>query len=193
MDRLSEFELNASLQDALVAGGQAQLLRVSAQLLPAPAGGAAGAPPSAAGVQPRVQQLGRLRLRVEPGWPLSLVVGEGMLAQYNAVLVLLLQVRGSRSRAEPWGWGCAAGHGTCAHACACRQRPGIVDLAHIRTHAASKPRPCPAAALGQAVAAGGAVPRLEAGAARGPGRPRARRPAAPGGVAAGGVGCDGLL
>lgn len=100
MDRVSEFELNASLQDALVAGGKAHL-RASAQILPAAAapgagpgaargGGAAAA--AAAGVVPRVQQLARLRLRVEPGWPLSLVVGEEMLEQYNAVLVLLLQV-----------------------------------------------------------------------------------------------------
>lgn len=94
MDRLSEFELNAALQDALVAGGHPHLLRISAQITQGGSGGGSAGATSAAGVLPRVQQLGRLRLRVEPGWPLSLVVGEGMLAQYNAVLVLLLQVGG---------------------------------------------------------------------------------------------------
>ncbi|KAI3426972.1 hypothetical protein D9Q98_006916 [Chlorella vulgaris] len=102
MDRLSEFELNACLQDSLAAGGMTQLLRISAQLLPVASGssrpGGGGHPEqrvaaAAGGGGVRlVQQLSRLRLRVEPGWPLSLVVGEEMLEQYNAVLVLLLQL-----------------------------------------------------------------------------------------------------
>jgi hypothetical protein len=98
IDGLSEFELNAALQDALVAGGKARLLRISAHMLP-PAAPTASSGGGGGGRQPlppalsRVQQLGRLRLRVEPGWPLSLVVGEDMLRQYNAVLVLLLQLR----------------------------------------------------------------------------------------------------
>lgn len=104
MDRLSEFEANAALQDALAAGGRMPLLRMSAHILkaaPGAAGAAGAAPQSAAGVQQRVQALARLRLRCEPGWPLSLVVGEEMLAQYNSVLVLLLQVSG-------WVAGCFA-------------------------------------------------------------------------------------
>lgn len=110
MDRLSEFELNACLQDSLAAGGMTQLLRISAQLLPVASGssrpGGGGHPEqrvaaAAGGGGVRlVQQLSRLRLRVEPGWPLSLVVGEEMLEQYNAVLVLLLQVREAVRRAS---------------------------------------------------------------------------------------------
>lgn len=34
----------------------------------------------------------RLRLRLECGWPLCLVASDEMLQQYNAVLVLLMQV-----------------------------------------------------------------------------------------------------
>lgn len=98
MDRLSEFEANSALQDALTAGGRAPPLRMTAHIAKSSAGiagaaGTASAPPSAAGVQQRVQALARLRLRCEPGWPLGLVVGEEMLAQYNSVFVLLLQVR----------------------------------------------------------------------------------------------------
>ncbi|KAL4854307.1 Gamma-tubulin complex component 6 [Chlorella vulgaris] len=102
MDRISEFELNACLQDSLAAGGNTQVLRISAQLLPAapgssrPGGGGhpeqRGAAAAGGGGVRLVQQLSRLRLRVEPGWPLSLVVGEEMLEQYNVVLVLLLQL-----------------------------------------------------------------------------------------------------
>jgi hypothetical protein len=98
IERLTEFELNTALQDALAASdsaGCARPPRVSAQVAAAEAGsggrGDGGAAP-AGGAVPRVQQLARLRLRVEPGWPLCLVVGEEMLKQYNAVLVLLLQV-----------------------------------------------------------------------------------------------------
>ena len=104
LERTAEFELNAVLQDAVAAGGKAGQLRITAHILPEPpqaagpggsvGGGGGGAVGAAGAVQPRVQQLARLRLRLEPGWPLSLVVGEGMLRQYNAVLVLLLQVRG---------------------------------------------------------------------------------------------------
>lgn len=93
MDRLSEFEANSALQDALTTGGRAAPLRMTAHIAKTAAGAAGAAPPSAAGVQQRVQALGRLRLHCEPGWPLGLVVGEEMLAQYNSVFVLLLQVR----------------------------------------------------------------------------------------------------
>ncbi|PRW51046.1 gamma-tubulin complex component 5-like [Chlorella sorokiniana] len=112
MDRLSEFEANSALQDALTAGGRAPVLRMTAHIAKAAVGtpGAAGAtptPPSAAGVQQRVQALSRLRLRCEPGWPLGLVVGEEMLAQYNSVFVLLLQllwVKQSLKSVRYHGW-----------------------------------------------------------------------------------------
>ena len=92
LDRLSEFEANAALQDALAAGGRSTPLRCSLHILPAPPPAQA---PSGA-LPPRVHALARLRLRVEPGWPLALVVGEEMLAQYSSVMVLLLQVGGRR-------------------------------------------------------------------------------------------------
>lgn len=41
---------------------------------------------------PSVHTLSRLRLRLECGWPLCLVASDEMLQQYNAVLVLLMQV-----------------------------------------------------------------------------------------------------
>ncbi len=107
MDRVSEFEANSALQDALAAGGRAPLLRMTAHIAKSAAGAAAPAPPSAAGVQQRVQALGRLRLRCEPGWPLGLVVGEEMLAQYNSVFTLLLQVRqGLVVAVRGWLHGC---------------------------------------------------------------------------------------
>ncbi|KAL4444278.1 hypothetical protein ABPG75_012015 [Micractinium tetrahymenae] len=99
LDRVSEFELNAALQDALAAGGSSgsgggkgaagRALHATAQILPAPP----QAPQGQQAIPQRVHALARLRLRVEPGWPLSLLVGEEMLAQYNQVLVLLLQLR----------------------------------------------------------------------------------------------------
>eukprot|EP00887_Chlorella_sp_A99_P001169 scaffold14.g1169.t1 len=89
MDGVSEFDLNAWLQDALAAGGRAGGLDIVAEV--AAAAPAAQPPPPAAG--PSVAGLARLRLRVQPAWPLSLLVSEEMLAQYNAVLVLLLQLR----------------------------------------------------------------------------------------------------
>jgi hypothetical protein len=61
----------------------------------APAGGAAAAAGAAMGQGPglpTVRTLSRLRLGVDCGWPLCLMVSEEMLLQHNAMLVLLLQV-----------------------------------------------------------------------------------------------------
>mgnify|MGYP001149511064 CR=1 FL=1 len=41
---------------------------------------------------PTVQALSRLRLSMERGWPLCLVASEDVVQQYNAILVLLIQV-----------------------------------------------------------------------------------------------------
>ena len=210
MDRLPEFEANSALQDALTAGGRAAPLRMTAHIAKSSAGiagaaGTASAPPSAAGVQQRVQALARLRLRCEPGWPLGLVVGEEMLVQYNSVFVLLLQVRLFCMRLQR-----GAGLGASVNVYVV----WIAYAQHIRrqclcptaalAHAEGLPLtwyslgcllnslslilpisylPRCAAAVGQAEPAVGALPRLEGGAAGGGRRHGARRPAAPGKLA----------
>lgn len=55
-------------------------------------GGGRGANVAAASAVRHVGELSPLRLRCRVGWPLSLIVDDAMLEQYNQVLVFLLQV-----------------------------------------------------------------------------------------------------
>lgn len=146
LDRVSEFELNAALQDALAAGtagtagtaGRAP--RASAHILPPPP--EAQQVPQA--IPQRVHALARLRLRLEPGWPLSLLVGEEMLAQYNRVLVLLLQ-----ASLRPGGTSSSAKSLAIARARTPPHSTRPPAHTHTHTHSPHPPHPNPPALLMQ--------------------------------------------
>lgn len=57
-----------------------------------PAAGGQGLAAAAPPALPSVHTLARLRLGMEAGWPMCLLAGEEALAQYNAILVLFMQV-----------------------------------------------------------------------------------------------------
>lgn len=88
--------------------------------------------------------LSRLRLRITPVWPLSLLASESMLQQYNAVLVLLLQLRWARQSLQSVrfaGWKDSRRQAQAAVVSAAEQRAGRdsgVQRAALAATAAAK-------------------------------------------------------